>query len=164
MIRILALFAALACLWLLLSGIFTPLLIGFGMLSSVLVTYLAVRMELIDRESFLTRINVLRLVRYLLWLAREIVLSNLDVSKRILRGRSTISPTVIRVRSSQRTLLGQVIYANSITLTPGTVSINVWENEIRVHALTREAAESLKKGEMDRRVTELEVGTKGGGS
>ena len=164
MTRILALFGALSCLWLLLSGMFAPLLIALGTLSSILVVYLAVRMEVIDQESFLTRINALKFARYLVWLAGEIVLSNLDVSKRILKGRSSISPTVIRVRSTQRTLLGQVIYANSITLTPGTVSINVWENEIRVHALTREAAESLRTGEMDRRVSELEIDDNGGGA
>lgn len=164
MTRILALFGALACLWVLLSGMFAPWLLALGTLSSILVVYLAVRMEVIDRDSFLTRINALKFARYLLWLAREIVLSNLDVSKRILKGRSSISPTVIRVRSTQRTLLGQVIYANSITLTPGTVSINVWKNEIRVHALTREAAESLRTGEMDRRVSELEIGNNGRGA
>ena len=157
MIQIAALFGVLVGLWLLLSGFFSPLLLALGLFSAILVAYLAVRMELVDAENFPTRIRLIRLLRYLLWLAHEIVLSNLDVSKRILQGRYSISPTVIRVRSSQRTRLGQVIYANSITLTPGTVSINVWENEIRVHALTREAGEVLMKGDMDRRVTELET-------
>ena len=151
-----ALFVALAGLWLLLSGMYAPLLIGLGVLSSVLVAYLAVRMDVIDGQGFPIRIYVFGLLSYLGWLAREIVLSNLDVSRRILGRRHAISPTVIRVACSQRTRLGQVIYANSITLTPGTVSINVGENEIRVHALTREAAQTLRKGEMDRRVTQLE--------
>ena len=156
MTRMLALFVASVCLWLLLSGIYAPLQIGLGVLSSALVTYVAVRMDSIDRQRFPVRIDLLALLGYFGWLAREIVLSNLDVSRRILRGRRAISPMVIKVGSSQRTRLGQVIYANSITLTPGTVSINVGENEIRVHALTREAAEGLRRGEMDRRVTGLE--------
>ena len=156
MTQILALFAALGCLWIVLSGMFTPLLIGLGVFSCVVVVYIAVRMELVDREFYPTRLNVFRLLRYVLWLSREIVLSNLDVSRRILKGRSSISPTVVLVHCSQRTQLGQVIYANSITLTPGTVSINVGENQIRVHALTREAADALAKGEMDRRVSALE--------
>lgn len=156
MTEILALFAALACLWMLLSGMPAPLLVGLGLLSCLLVSYFAIRMELAQREFYPTRLNVFKLLRYLGWLSYQIVLSNLDVTRRILLGRTSISPTVVRVHSSQRTQLAQVIYANSITLTPGTVAINVGKNEIRVHALTREAAESLSQGEMDRRVTELE--------
>lgn len=145
-----------AGLWLLLSGMFSPLMIVLGLLSCLLVTLIAVRMELVRSTVSPTPIKFVPLLRYLMWLSYEIVLSNLDVSRRILTGRSTISPTVIRVPSSQHSRFAQVIYANSITLTPGTVSINVREKEIRVHALTREAANSLLKGEMDRRVSALE--------
>ena len=67
-----------------------------------------------------------------------------------------IAPRVFRVKTSQRTELGQVIYANSITLTPGTVSINLFDDEIEVHALTVAGAAGLEEGTMDRRVTELE--------
>jgi multicomponent Na+:H+ antiporter subunit E len=63
---------------------------------------------------------------------------------------------VIRVKAGQRRDLGRVIYANSITLTPGTVSIDVEGDEILVHALTREAAEGLRSGVMDRKVCEFE--------
>jgi multicomponent Na+:H+ antiporter subunit E len=63
---------------------------------------------------------------------------------------------LIRVKTSQRRDAGRVIYANCITLTPGTVSIDVTGDEIVVHALTREAARDLASGEMDRRVTRYE--------
>ena len=155
--QLLLLFVTLACLWLLLSGLFTPLMIGLGLLSCVLVITIAVRMELVGSAAYPNRIKIMGLLRYLMWLSYQIVMSNVDVSRRILMGRSAISPTVVRVPSTQRSRLAQVIYANSITLTPGTVSINVRDNEIRVHALTRESARSLLRGEMDRRVSDLEV-------
>jgi multicomponent Na+:H+ antiporter subunit E len=67
-----------------------------------------------------------------------------------------ISPTIIHVRASQKSDLGKVIYGNSITLTPGTVAIDIDGDKIEVHALTREAAQALRDGDMDRRVTRLE--------
>ena len=143
-------------LWLLLSGIFAPLLLVLGLIACVFVVRIALRMDVVDREGYPTHLNPLQVLKYLVWLAGEIIKSNLDVSRRILDPKLPISPTVARVHSSQASQLGQVIYANSITLTPGTVSINLWEGEIRVHALTREAAERLREGEMDRRVTIVE--------
>jgi multicomponent Na+:H+ antiporter subunit E len=90
------------------------------------------------------------------WLLWEIVKANLEVARLILAPRMAISPTVIKVKASQPDELGQVIYANSITLTPGTVSIDVRDATIEVHAITREMAEGLQTGEMDRRVTQME--------
>ena len=80
----------------------------------------------------------------------------MDVAKRILSPRLPISPRVIRVKAGQQSDLARVIYANSITLTPGTVSLSLEGDEIEVHALTREAAEELESGKMDRRVTRTE--------
>jgi multicomponent Na+:H+ antiporter subunit E len=84
------------------------------------------------------------------------VLANLDVARRILTPALPIAPTVIKVKASQKSELGQVIYANSITLTPGTVSLMVEEDGIIVHALSLEAAAELAAGDMDRRVTGME--------
>lgn len=78
------------------------------------------------------------------------------MTKLILGQGGRISPTVVKVRASQATEVGRVIYANSITLTPGTISLELADDTIIVHALTREGAESLKGGDMDRRVTRLE--------
>ena len=97
-----------------------------------------------------------RLLLYVPWLLWAIVKANLDVARRILTFRLPISPRLIRVKASQKSDLGQVIYANSITLTPGTVSVDLQDGTILVHALTRECAEDLQEGEMDRRVAALE--------
>ncbi len=93
---------------------------------------------------------------YWRWLAREVVKANLDVARRILSPSLPISPTVFTLKASQRTNLGRVTFANSITLTPGTVSIDLQGDTIEIHALTQEAAKTLQTGEMDRRVTDME--------
>ena len=93
---------------------------------------------------------------FALWLTWALVQSNIDIARRILDPRLPIAPRMIRVKASQKTHLGQVIYANSITLTPGTVSVDVEEGMIEVHALTEEAAKEVLDGEMDRRVTRFE--------
>ena len=151
------LIVALTCLatWLLLSGHYTPLLVGSGIAVSLLVAWLAQRMGVLDDEGFPVRL-LLRSFWYAPWLLWQIVLANIDVAKRILDPKLPISPTMIRVKASQRSDLGRVIYANSITLTPGTLSTRVTGSDIEVHALSREGADDLQQGEMDRRVTRLE--------
>jgi multicomponent Na+:H+ antiporter subunit E len=142
-------------LWLLLSGHYVPLLIGLGALSVLLVVTIALRMGVVDREGHPIHLSPKALL-YWPWLAWEIVKSNVDVARRILSPTLPISPTVIRLKASQKSELGKVIYANSITLTPGTVSIDIDGDKIEVHALTREAAQALRTGDMDRRVTRFE--------
>jgi multicomponent Na+:H+ antiporter subunit E len=147
-------------LWLLLSGYFdVPLLLGFGVLSCALVVFVAWRAEVIDPEErpLHLRLNI-HILGYWPWLLWQIVLANWDVAKRIVDPKLPISPTLITLKPTQRSDLGRVIYANSITLTPGTVTTDLSGDTLEVHALTREAADSLVEGDMDRRVTRLEGG------
>lgn len=144
-------------LWLLLSGHYVPLLLSLGALSVAIVVIVALRMDVIDREGHPIHLTAKALL-YWPWLLWEIVKANVDVTRRILAPRMPISPTVVRLRASQRSELGRVIYANSITLTPGTVSMDIERDTITVHALTREAAQALRSGEMDRRVRAFEGG------
>ncbi|MFQ5993021.1 MAG: Na+/H+ antiporter subunit E [Nitrospiraceae bacterium] len=155
MVRFFGLGLFLFILWLLLSGHFEPFLLGLGLLSCLLVVILAVRMDLMehDDESFRA---LPKLPLYVMWLLWEILKANFTVAKLILSPRPAISPTVLNVTANQVSDLGRVIYANSITLTPGTVSMSVDDNQIEVHALTNEIAEDLQAGEMDRRVTWVE--------
>ncbi|MBN4083091.1 Na+/H+ antiporter subunit E [bacterium AH-315-B06] len=155
MVRAVSLVLTLFATWLLLSGVYEPLYIVLGLGSCIVAVVIGVRMEVVDHESHpiqLTR----RFPGYLLWLAKEIVVANIDISKQILKPRLDIQPRVIRVKPSQRDELGLVIYANSITLTPGTVTIDIDDGEMVVHALTADSAADLQSGEMDRRVTALE--------
>jgi multicomponent Na+:H+ antiporter subunit E len=95
---------------------------------------------------------------YLPWLVWQILKSNIDVARIILSRDLPISPRLVRVTSSQKTPTGKVIHANSITLTPGTLSLDVRDGQILVHALTAESAEAVAAGEIDRRVTRIERG------
>ena len=143
--------------WLLLSGFFEPLLLGLGVLSCVIVVLIANRMDVIDHEGHPVQLGW-RILAYWVWLAVEIVKASLDVARRILDPKLPIDPVLVRVKASQASELGQVIYANSITLTPGTVTMQVEGGEFLVHAIAREMAEDLEGGEMDRRVTAVERG------
>ena len=148
----------LVVLWLLLSGIYQPLLLGLALFSAVLVLIVALRMDVVDHEGRPVHLSFTRWMGYMAWLVVEIVKSSIDVSRCIIDPKLPIEPRVMRVKTSQRTEVGQVTYANSITLTPGTVSINLTDDEIEVHALTPAGAAGLETGEMDRRVTKLEGG------
>ncbi|MDH3948547.1 MAG: Na+/H+ antiporter subunit E [Gammaproteobacteria bacterium] len=134
-------------LWLLLSGHFNTLLIALGVASSLVTVVLALRMEVIDHESHPLHLSR-QLPRFWVFLSREIVLANLDVVRRILTPGKSFSPQLRRLPLPQRTELGQVIYANAITLTPGTVTVQLNTDSIRIHALSREAAEDLQTGRM----------------
>lgn len=155
--RTLILLLNVAALWLVLSGYLKLLLLGLGLASVALVIAIAERMNVVDHEGHPYHLHGLRVLKYWAWLLIEIAKANLDVARRIIAPSLRISPTLLRIPTSQSTELGLVIYANSITLTPGTVSIDLDGPYIEVHALSQEAAEGLKTGEMDRRVTELEV-------
>ncbi|HMB75838.1 MAG TPA: Na+/H+ antiporter subunit E [Kiloniellaceae bacterium] len=155
MIHVVSLGMVLVGLWLLLSGIYEPLLISLGVASSVLVVIVAHRMDVIDREAVPLHLN-LKILGYWGWLAKEITKANIDVAKLILSPELPISPLVIRVKATQRSDMGRVIHANSITLTPGTVAMDFDGEDIIVHAISREAAAGTLEGSIDRNVTAVE--------
>jgi multicomponent Na+:H+ antiporter subunit E len=141
--------------WLLMSGIFEPFILLLGVLSCAVVVVIAMRMDVVDHEAVPVHLT-LKVILYWPWLFWEIVKANIDVTKRVL-GLAEISPTMVRIKATQKTDLGLVIFANSITLTPGTISIDVEEDgHILVHAISRDGTEGLEGGDMDRRVTEME--------
>ena len=154
MVHAVSLSVVLYVLWLLLSGHYEPLLLILGVVSCGLVVWIAHRMDLADREGHPVHLTWQALT-YWPWLLWQIVKSNIHVAGLILSPRLPISPKIIKVTTSQADELGQVIYANSITLTPGTVSLYVRGNTIGVHAITQETAEELETGEMDRWVTAM---------
>jgi multicomponent Na+:H+ antiporter subunit E len=153
----LSVWATLTVFWLLLSGMYTPFLIAAGVGSALAVTLMARRMRLIDREGHPIQICVRALFGYWPWLVKEIVKSAWQVACVVLHPKLPISPTVVRFKPSQRSDLGLVIHANSITLTPGTLCIEATRDEFLVHALTADgAAATAAESDMDRRVSRLE--------
>ena len=148
---------SLAAFWLLLSGYWSdPLLLSLGVISIAMALWLSLRIR--RQYRLYSRIQLMkRLPSYLRWLVYEIYKANIAVVKNIwFPGQNPISPTVKRLPMMQKTRLGQTIFANSITLTPGTVSFNVSAGKVSVHAIVEEAIVELMDGEMNQRVARLE--------
>tara|TARA_R110002072_G_scaffold36201_3_gene106674 strand:- start:1226 stop:1729 length:504 start_codon:yes stop_codon:yes gene_type:complete len=129
----------LVLLWLTLSGQYTlsgdyPLVIGFGVLSIVTTVALTARMRILDRET-VPILPALPLAVYWVWLGREILAANLAVVKLVMKPEIDVEPRLVRVPAEQRSGLGHAVFANSITLTPGTVTIDVEADGFLVHAL-----------------------------
>jgi len=156
MVRALGLVLTLFVFWLLLSGLYTPFLILAGLGCAIAMVALARRMDVIDSEGFPIQIGLRTSLSYWPWLVKEIIKSAWTVSRLILSPRLPISPTLVEFKPMQRTNLGLVLHANSITLTPGTIAVEVEPGRILVHALTHEGAASLVGSEMDQRCRALE--------
>ena len=152
------LFVVVSGLWLVWSGHLSfshPLLGIVGLVSASLVVWLCWKMDLVDDETVPLHLTPGTL-RYVPWLAWQVILSSLDVLRRCIT--LDVEPEVLTVEGSQRTDVGLVSYANSITLTPGTTSIDsdAVQHLITVHAISKTTADSLRGGEMDRRVAAVE--------
>jgi len=155
LLRTVTVFLFLSGNWVLWSGYYNPLLLTLGVFSCALSVYVAVRMQLLDKEGFPIEI-FLSFLAYLPWLLRELVKSGVEISLCVLNPRVHIAPRIVKIKPTQKTPLGLMIYANSITLTPGTVSIGVSNEEIEVHTLTDNAEKDLINGTMNRRVAAIE--------
>lgn len=148
---------ALLVLWLVLSGHYTVLLTTIGVVCVAFTVWFAGRMGLIDREGVFIHLFP-GLVGYWAWMVKEMFLSNVQVARIVLSPSLPISPSLIHYRASQSTDLGRVLFANSITLTPGTVSTQVDGDDLTVHSLEWLFVDGVEEGIMDARVVELEGG------
>lgn len=154
MARALSLGLALAVLWALLSGHTSVFIVTLGVLSVLLVVYLAHRKDVADHEGYPQHLFRLVVV-YWPWLFWEIAKSSIAVAKLILKNPMPISPCVVEVTATQASEAGRVTYANSITLTPGTVTLSMDGPRMAIHAITRDMGQDLMGGDMDRRITAL---------
>lgn len=152
--RMLALMASLVAAWLLWSGLYKPLILWLGAASCLLIFWLVRRMGYFDEELFALRFS-LRLLRYWFWLGGQIIRSSIDVTRIIFHPKLPISPRVVDIEVESSHPFDQVVLGNSITLTPGTLSIDVYKGVIKVHSLTEQGAQDLLEGEMNRRVTRV---------
>ena len=149
------LFFILLIFWLLSSGHNSPLMLSLGLGSIILVLFIVKRMDQLDHEVFELKLTF-KLPLYLFWLLKEVCLSNILVIKCIWSGNHVLSPALITVWASQKSELGKVIYANSISMTPGTITVDLVGDKIMVHAISNVAIDALLTGEMDQRITQLE--------
>ncbi len=158
MVRTLVLGAALAGLWLLLSGYFDkPLLLIFGALSVILCVFLAMRAGVLDFEGVPTGLMP-RVFGYWWWLFVEIGKANLVVARQAIAIEPKLSPKLLKIVSPTKTNAGLATFANSITLTPGTVTVDLEPGYMVVHALTEALADEAAIADMGRRVAALEHG------
>ena len=140
-------------IWLLLSGHYDPLLLTLGVLSCITCLYVTWKAKFIDEEGLPLHL-LIRLPIYTLWLFKEIIKANIDTAKIIIINNP--DPQNFRVKSSQKTEAGKVTYANSITLTPGTVTTVLDGDILEVHALSSDMADDVKSGAMAKKVSWLE--------
>ncbi len=149
------LWGILFAIWMLLSWHFDGLLIAFGLATCTLAVWVGVRMGTVDRESVPIHL-VGGALLYVPWLVWEIFKSNVRVARIILAARLRVDPSIVHFRASQRTDLGRFIYANSITLTPGTVTTGIVGDDFEVHAIVQSEIDGSEENDMNRRVTALE--------
>lgn len=151
MLRLFGLGAILYGFWLLLSGHYTPLLLTLGAASCLLVVYVARRMDVVDEEGLPLHIGF-RFLVYLPWLLWEVFKSNVRMARIVLDPRLPISPKLGRYPIRYRTDLAKVIYGNSVTLTPGTVTTAIDGDTIEVHVLEGDGFDTDEADPMIRRV------------
>ena len=145
-----------AVVWLLLSGHYTPLILSFGAVSSLIVVWFMWRMDRVDEDLGVPPMRP-RVLYYLLWLMWQVVLSNIDLVRRIWDPALPIRPTWQRLDIKVTSSLAKTLYANSITLTPGTLTTDVMEDHFMVHSLTPDGIEDLRKGGMEEQIQRLGI-------
>lgn len=157
--RLITLTLTMFVFWLFLSGHSSAWLVISGAVCAFAVALFGYRMGYLDDEGHPIR-QLPRGLVYWPWLVKEIILSALSVTRLILHPKLPISPVLVRVKASQNTPVGLSTYANSITLTPGTISarISARDHEILVHGITRASAMGLADGKMDGNVSWFEGG------
>ena len=152
--RILILALLLIAAWVLWSGYLKPLLLGLGALSCVLTIWVVRRMGYFDEENFAFHYDW-RLLGFWGWLSREVVLSSIEVARIVLQRKVDVEPKIVDIDGSGLGPVDLALLGNSITLTPGTLTLDVHEGRLLVHALTPGGAAGLRDGEMQRRVAAL---------
>lgn len=158
MVRTILSILVLFALWLLLSGIYKPLIVWLGLASSIVAVLVVRRTDLVDGHKLSIPLKPFKFIAYLLWLLKEIAVSNFAVTKIILSPAMGLRQHFFRVPNTQRSELAAAIYANSITLTPGTVTVVIDRHDFWVHAASFTDDDHAALADMDARVTAVETG------
>ncbi len=154
----------LGALWLLMSGLFTSLLLCLGAISVLLSVWVFWRMDTADDGRLEFNLSIIPVAKYLLWLLVEIAKANWQVTKIILSSRMPIRQKLFNVKISQNSDVAQVVFANSITLTPGTITVETEPDHFLVHAVAFEESDIDALADMDRRVAQTEFAGREGGA
>lgn len=139
---------ALAVFWFAMSGETSPFFLGLSVIAVLATLWISATLKIVDRDSSPYH-RAPHLIIYMGWLIGEIVKANLAVISRVLGWRQSIDPAMVEISTATRTSLGKALFANSITLTPGTVTVDVDGQVLKVHALVRENAGAEGFASMD---------------
>ena len=141
---------AMVAAWLTLSGYFIPMILTFGAISIAIVVWMCRRMGILDGET-VPYLSLLPTTSYFVWLFVEIVKANMQVVKAVLSPDLEVSPTLVKIPLNTDVDIAETMFANSITLTPGTVSVDMKPDHILVHALLEEMSAPEDFAEMEKR-------------
>lgn len=142
------LFIILFSIWLLLSGFFSPLFLFYGVASSLVTIFFFSKMlKIAGVELSRTKLRYFSFgfVSYVFWLIKEIIISSLNVATEMWKNEPLTKPYLKWIKHELKKDGSLTLYANSITLTPGTISMYVTDKEILVHALHEDGIEDLEK-------------------
>lgn len=146
----------LSVLWWVLSGYTYTLVVSLGVVSVLFVAFVAHRMEVIDDDSHPLHLS-LRLIRFWLYLLGQVLLSSSHMVRLVLSPKPDLNPRIVRARIRQDSVLGKVMLGNAITLTPGSVTLDITDNVLEAHAIDEATALDIEKGTFDKRVpTDIE--------
>ena len=143
--------------WIIWSGIFDAWHLSLGVISCFIVTYISNDL-LFQREKFSgkDRVEVIRFIKYLPWLMYQIILANIHVAYLVLSFKTPIQPSLITFPTKLKKGISLLTFANSITLTPGTITADIRGGGFYVvHALDRKVADDLLTGDMENRVAHI---------
>lgn len=152
------LFILMIIIWFILSGIFQFQFIMYGFFSSAIISFFMLKHLYIENkitkdEYFILHINYIRFILYLIWLLKEIIISSIEVSKIVISKKNRIEPAIIWFKANYQNPMAKVLLANSITLTPGTITIDMFENGVySVHSLNDNFCKSVETGIMQKKV------------
>jgi multicomponent Na+:H+ antiporter subunit E len=150
-----ATFVILLGTWLVLSGQFDSFHITLGLACCLLVSYFSHDLLFPVFEWGKSSTVFFRFMSYLPWLFYQILLANLHVAKMVLHPRMPINPGIVEFKTKLKSGLAMTTLANSITLTPGTITIDIRDGKYYVHALTKKVTDDLLSGEMENRVASI---------
>ena len=142
--------------WILLSGEFTFILITSGVVASLIVAYLSHDIFIGKADLKTETGRVFKFIVYIPWLLWEIILANVEIAYLVLSPKPLVDPQIVRFKNDLKTDLGIVTLAHSITLTPGTVTVDANREEFVIHAIWQKSAEGIISGEMQRKVKKIE--------
>jgi multicomponent Na+:H+ antiporter subunit E len=154
-LRFLTTFLILFVFWILLSWHFDAEHLILGLISSLLVTHFTGDLLITRKKIIFSLRKIVPFIQYLFYLTYSIILANIDVAYRVLHPRMPINPRIVKFKSRLKSDIGQTALANSITLTPGTITVDVKYGTFYVHALSDKSAEELLGGEMENKLMKI---------